>query len=106
MTDSSGRKDDNGKLRLDLLPPELLFDVAEILTFGATKYGDRNWEQGMKWGRVFGAAMRHLWAWWSGEDKDAETGCSHLAHALCCVMFLSTYERRGIGHDDRPSKAD
>lgn len=101
-----GHKHDSGKLRLDLIPPELLLDVAEVLSFGATKYGDRNWERGMYWGRVFGAAMRHLWAWWSGEDKDPETGLSHLAHALCCVMFLATYERRGAGYDDRPTKTD
>jgi len=68
--------------------------------------GERNWERGMGWGRVFGAAMRHLWAWWAGEDKDPETGLSHLAHALCCVMFLATYERRGVGHDDRPAKTN
>jgi hypothetical protein len=105
MTEIEGHKDDDGKLRLDLIPPELLADTAAVLTFGAAKYGERNWEKGMRWGRVFAAAMRHLLAWWAGQDKDPETGLSHLAHVLCCVMFLATYERRGIGHDDRPTKA-
>lgn len=96
-----GRKDDQGKLRYDLLPPEFLEATASILTFGAEKYEDRNWEKGMKWGRVFGAMMRHSWKWWSGEQNDPETGKSHLWHVACCVAFLITYEARGIGEDDR-----
>lgn len=96
-----GRKDDNNKPRLDLLPPELLFSVAEVLTFGAGKYSERNWECGMSWGRVFAALMRHMWAWWRGEATDDETGLSHLAHAGACLAFLIAYEARQIGVDDR-----
>lgn len=108
---SGGRKDDSEKDRLELIPPEAVFALARVLTFGAAKYEDRNWEKGMKWGRVFGAAMRHLWAWWGGRgpttksfllgDLDGETKFSHLWHALCCVAFLVAYEERGIGVDDR-----
>ena len=107
----AGRKDDGGKVRMDLLPPELLFAVATILTFGAKKYADRNWEQGMKWGRVFGALMRHMWCWWGGKgpttksflfgELDDETQFSHLWHAGCCIAFLIAYEERSIGEDDR-----
>ncbi len=96
-----GRKDDTGKPRMDLLPPELLWAVACVLTVGAKKYSDRNWEKGMSWGRIFGALQRHLWAWWHGEKKDPETGFSHLWHAGCCIAFLIAYEERNIGEDDR-----
>jgi hypothetical protein len=99
---SEGRKDDAAKVRMELLPPELLEATAIVLTFGAKKYEDRNWEKGMKWGRVFGALMRHLWAWWRGEGTDPETGYSHLWHAACCIAFLISYEARQIGEDDRP----
>lgn len=98
---SEGVKHDQEKNRLELIPPELLFAVGEILTFGAKKYADRNWENGMKWGRVFGALMRHLWSWWKKDNIDAETGKSHLWHAACCIAFLITYEQRKIGEDDR-----
>lgn len=111
---SEGRKDDGGKIRLELVPPELLFAVGDILTFGAAKYEARNWEKGMSWGRVFGALMRHLWAWWGGSgpttksfllgDLDPETGRSHLWHAGCCIAFLIAYEERGVGTDDRAGK--
>ena len=98
-----GRKDDSGKLRMDLLAPEFLLGTAEVLTFGANKYGDRNWEAGIKYSRVFAALMRHLWRWWASEPFDAETGMSHLKHAACCIMFLLAYEaRRTIEFDDRP----
>lgn len=101
-----GQKKDSGKVRYELLPPELLEAVSEILTFGAKKYDDRNWELGMDWSRVFGALMRHLWAWWNPftSSVDEETGKSHLWHAACCIAFLIAYEARGVGKDDRPVK--
>lgn len=97
-----GYKDDGNKVRYELLPPEFLDGVAQILTFGAVKYEDRNWEKGMKWSRVFGALMRHLWAWWANSGPDPETGKSHLWHAGCCLAFLIAYEQRKTGQDDRP----
>ena len=94
-------KDDNTKTRYDLLPPELLEETAKVLTFGAQKYSAHNWAQGASWSRYFSAMMRHMWAWWRGEDNDPETGFSHLAHAACCLSFLIAYQRRGLGEDDR-----
>jgi len=110
--DQPGRKDDQNKPRLDLIPPEIIFALGTILDFGAKKYADRNWEKGMSWGRVFGAAMRHAWAWWGGKapttksflfgELDGETGYSHLWHLACCVAFLIAYEERGLTqYDDR-----
>ncbi len=102
MSTIPGYKLDEDKLRYDLIPPEILEALAYILTVGAKKYDDRNWENGMAWGRVFAALMRHMWAWWRGCGPDEETGNSHLWHAACCIAFLVTYEMRGIGQDDRP----
>lgn len=98
---SEGVKFDGGKVRYDLLPPELLEGVADILAFGANKYGDRNWENGMEWMRVFAALQRHLWAWRRGENLDPETGKSHLWHAGCNIAFLIAYEARNAGTDNR-----
>lgn len=97
-----GVKHDQGKPRMDLIAPELQVALAEILTFGAAKYNDRNWEAGMRWGKVFAALMRHLWDWWAKKGPDPETGKSHLWHASCCIMFLVAYEARNVGQDDRP----
>lgn len=100
---AEGRKDDNNKLPYHLLPPEFLGATANVLQFGARKYGERNWEKGMAWSRPFAALMRHMWAWWNGEKADPETGMSHLWHASCCIAFLIAYEERKAGKDDRPN---
>jgi hypothetical protein len=97
-----GNKFDTEKLPWHLLPPDAIEDIVKVLQFGATKYGDRNWETGMRWNRPFAALMRHMWAWWGREDNDPETGISHLAHAGCCILFLIAYEKRVIGEDNRP----
>jgi hypothetical protein len=94
-------KFDSGKPRYDLLPPDVMEEITLIFTMGAEKYKARNWEQGMSWGRVFGAAMRHMWAFWSGKTTDPESGRPHLAHAIVNLMFLLAYYIRGAGTDDR-----
>lgn len=94
-------KADGNKVRLELLPVGPMLAIAEVLTFGAKKYAEHNWRKGFKWTRLIGAAMRHLFAYARGEDKDPETGLSHLAHLGCCVVFLLEHEQRGLGEDDR-----
>ena len=96
-----GHKDDSGKVRMELVHADFVEEVAKVLTFGAEKYDEWNWRKGFKWSRVLGAAFRHLYAWARGEDKDAETGLSHLSHAACCLMFLIVFEKRRVGEDDR-----
>lgn len=98
-----GTKYDQGKLRWDLMPPEIE-EVVKVLTYGASKYDDRNWEKGINYGRLIAATLRHLWAWIRGERNDPETGLHHLAHANCDILFLLTYEQRGLtDFDDRPN---
>lgn len=94
-------KHDNEKNRLDLLPVESLEEIAKVLTFGAKKYADWNWAKGFKWSRLIGASMRHLFAFARGEDKDPESGLSHLAHLGCCVLFLIYHEKHHKNLDDR-----
>lgn len=101
MAEATGRKDDNGKLRFDLLPVRPLEQIASIYTYGANKYDDNNWRGGISWGRVFGASMRHLWAFWRGEDNDPESGLSHLAHAAFGCLTLLEYMETHRELDDR-----
>lgn len=98
---SEGRKDDADKLRFDLIPPRPLELVAEVYTIGAKKYADRNWEKGLKWGRVFAAMMRHAWKWWRGEQRDPD-GQHHLASVVWCALALMEYELTHPELDDRP----
>ncbi|MGL2349658.1 dATP/dGTP diphosphohydrolase domain-containing protein [Helicobacter pylori] len=95
-------KDDAYKSRVDLIPPSALLTIGHVLANGARKYGANNWRNGMDWSRLHGAALRHLLAWFNGEDKDPESGLPHLAHAACCLLFLMDYDAQQIGCDDRP----
>lgn len=105
MTDGA-TKYDAEKTRLDLVATDFVWAIGEVLTFGVGKYGPWNWAKGMEWSRPYGALLRHMTAWASGENKDPESGLSHLAHAGCCLMFLLVYQKRGIGVDDRYKFAD
>jgi hypothetical protein len=99
----SGTKHDTGKDPWHLAPWDAFREVVRVLAFGATKYAPRNWENGIAYSRLYSAALRHLTAWHEGEDRDPETGISHLAHASCCVLFMLAFTIRGrVDVDDRP----
>lgn len=102
MSDTEGRKDDGAKLRYDLIPAAPLAQLARVFTIGAKKYADRNWEQGIQYGRLFAAMMRHSWAWWSGERNDPEDGQHHLSSVAWCAMALMQLEDTHPQLDDRP----
>jgi len=86
---TGGRKFDGGKLQYGLLPPLALLEVVDVLTYGAQKYDDENWRKVPNAiDRYFDAMQRHAWAWKQGEVNDPESGKHHLAHAICCAMFI------------------
>ena len=91
---SGGLKYDSDKPRMDLLDPHAIEQLAKVLTFGASKYAAHNWRKGLHKSRLIAAALRHLFAYLGGQDKDPETGLSHVAHAMCCCMFLLGLEHR------------
>ena len=97
-----GIKNDDGKNRLELIHPDLLFAIGEVMTLGALKYDDWNWYKGMSWARVYGSMERHMKAWYRGDEHDDESGKPHLWHAACCLMFLIVYQEQQKGRDDRP----
>lgn len=98
---TKGVKFDGAKPRMDLLDPEFLEHVAQVLTFGAQKYDAHNWRQGITVSRLIGAAYRHLGAINKGEDLDPESGLPHAAHLGCCVMFLDWHLTHRPELDDR-----
>jgi hypothetical protein len=102
---TEGTKFDDGKIPLDLWSPYAINETGRVLGFGAEKYEPYNWVKGIRYSRVFGALLRHLYAFWRGERNDPETGLHHLGHAMCCLMFLLHYEmlkEQYTEYDDRP----
>jgi len=95
-THTGGRKFDGNKPQYGLLPPKALKEVVQVLTFGAEKYEPDNWKRVPDANRrYFDAAQRHLWAYKEGEIDDPETGYSHLAHAICCILFMNELDIEG-----------
>lgn len=105
---SKGVKYDQGKAKMELLSPEALVGLAQVMTFGATKYGGRNWEQGLVYSRVIGAILRHTMSIMQGVDKDEESGLLHVDHLMANAMFLSHFMHKGMGKefDDRSNSED
>jgi len=88
-----GRKFDGNKLEFGLLPSKALEATVDVLTFGAQKYERDNWKKVPdSKRRYFDALQRHMWAWKNGETLDPESGKHHLAHAMCCLMFLYEHD--------------
>lgn len=110
LADGGGLRFNTGKNRLDLVPPEWFWALADVTTKGTEKgYPERNWERGMKWGTCLACALRHIFKFACGERYDGvfdikkgTTGCHHLAMAAWNVLALMTYDLRGIGENDIP----
>lgn len=87
-----GRKDDKGKPRWSLLPWREVSQVVEVLTYGAIRYGDNNWQLVAGAETRYKDAMgRHFCAMMSGEWIDSGpsgSGMPHAAHIACCALFL------------------
>jgi len=88
-SDKLGVKYDKDKPKWNLLPWSEVEDVVKVLTFGAKKYAPDNWKfVDDANNRYMDAAMRHLVAVQTTESHDDESGESHIAHAICCLLFM------------------
>jgi len=102
-------KDVAGRNRppMHLIPPSAMIEESRAAALGADKYGAYNWrEQPVKASVYYSAAMRHLLAWWSGEDFDPESGASPLAHVRNCMAILLDAEEMGCLLDDRAAMGE
>ena len=101
-------KADSGKPDWSLVPFEALEGMVRVLEFGANKYSRNNWMTGggFSYRRVLTACVRHLFSYMGGEDKDPESGLSHIHHAQCNLLFLAMYltNREKFNKDDRESR--
>jgi len=98
---SGGMKFDKEKPMMELIDPSFLVILADVLTYGANKYEPHNWRKGIEASRLYGALIRHLNAFWDGEDIDQESGMHHLGHAACELMFLYWTMKNRSDLDDR-----
>jgi hypothetical protein len=100
----TGKKNDQEKIPMELLPSEALFEIGKVLKAGKEKYGRANWAKGIGVSRLLGAAMRHIAQFNAGEDMDEETQTLHIANAACNLMFAIWMMKKRPELDDRWEK--
>lgn len=107
-----GYPDDNpktkfgmAKIPLHLVPPSAIHALALGFSDGAPKYGPFNWREKTISSTVYyGAVLRHLTAWYDGEDLAPDSGKPHLAHAMACLAMIIDGQSVGKLNDNRPPK--
>lgn len=92
-------KQDQGKLRYDLMPFDALDSVADILTYGIKKYPkpEENWRVNSKKEdipRYKAALLRHYSLMAQGEVFDSESGLPHMAHIATNSLFIIALEKK------------
>lgn len=87
-----GSRFNENKPRWSLLPRLALVPVVKVLMYGAKKYEPYNWAKGLSYSETCDSLLRHVNDWRGGETNDAESGCHHLAHAACNILFLLHFE--------------
>jgi hypothetical protein len=100
-------KFDAEKSRVELIQPEFILGIGEILGFGAKKYKKNNWMNASEedLDRYLGAALRHILAYMNGEKIDPESGKSHLYHLGCNAMFLDYFDRKELNERKKQQRS-
>jgi len=85
------------------VPPVALVHLMLAMGNGADKYGRMNWRETSVLSSIYyAAAMRHLMAWFDGQELDADSGVHHLGHVMaCCAIILDANACHTLD-DDRP----
>lgn len=97
----AGKKFDNKKPDHTLVCKAFIDGVADVMGYGAEKYGRHNYLEGMDHSRLLAACSRHLTAYIDGQDTDPESGFCHLQHAAANLNMLLNFKDKGIGNDNR-----
>ena len=103
VSQSGALRYNNNKLPMHLVPPDAIESMARVLDYGASKYSERNWELEAPVSVPYASLMRHLQAYWAGEDCDPESNLSHLDHIIMNAAMLVRYAKNEE-NDDRPTK--
>lgn len=84
-----------GKPKLSLVPPQILYDIAEVREYGNQKYpngGKDNWRR-VDINDYKDALLRHTLKYLQDpKGKDSESGIEHYKHMACNIAFICEME--------------
>ena len=103
-TSSTGGEKGVKDERFDLIPADVMEELARHYGRGCQKYADRNWERGYKWSLSVAALERHLNLWKQRQDIDHDPEIGDFPHLVAVIWHacaLLAFQKRGKGTDDR-----
>lgn len=107
------------KAPMSTVSAAVMAEVGVAMHEGALKYGRHNYRAvGVRSSVYYDGTMRHLMAWWEGEDLDPDTadldeqgqpipdtGVHHVTKAITSLMVLRDAMLQGKCTDDRPPRS-
>jgi hypothetical protein len=91
------------KVPIHCVSAAVIMEMGLGMMEGGRKYGTHNYRSmGVLASVYYDASMRHLMAWWEGEDIDPESGLSHITKALSGLSVLRDSMLMRNWKDDRP----
>lgn len=91
------------KAPLSTVPAPVLFEIGLAMLEGARKYARHNYRiAGVRGSVYYDASLRHLMAWFEGEDIDPDSGLSHITKAIAGLVVLRDSMMQENWVDDRP----
>lgn len=96
------------KAPMSTVSAAVIAEIGVAMLEGSCKYGRYNYRAvGVRASVYYDATMRHLMAWWEGEDTDPDSGMSHITKAITSLVVLRDAMIQGKVEDDRaPSSAE
>ena len=112
MTQSSTKlsnpKDSCGvkKVPFSTVSAPVVAEIGLAMLEGALKYGRHNYRVvGVRASVYYDALLRHITAWWEGEDIDPDSGLNHVTKAIATLAVLRDAMINEKLADDRPPKS-
>lgn len=107
-TKLSNPKDSCGvkKVPFSTVSAPVMAEIGLAMLEGALKYGRHNYRVvGVRASVYYDALLRHITAWWEGEDIDPDSGVNHVTKAIATLVVLRDAMLNDKLADDRPPKS-
>lgn len=95
------------KAPMSTVPANVMTELGVAMLEGAAKYGRHNYRvTPIRASVYYDATMRHLMAFWEGQDIDPDSGMSHITKAIASLTVWRDAMMQGTWIDDRPPASE